>query len=220
MIYTGDIKMDKNKLVTCSSCYKALSEDEFYKDTSKASGRKSQCKTCVKKKIKDRKKKKIKKSERNVLDNSGEIVLRKCTSCHEMLGPEMFSQRKDSLAYDCKSCEKEKRKIRYRKEKITEEDSVNAQKEKLASALQALAQMRSGIRKCGECEIWRDEALFRKRVSTISGVSNKCVYCIKKEKNGEAQDEHPDIFLKIKKESDLRMERIMKKTLRKKGIIK
>ena len=119
----------------------------------------------------------------------------------------------------CKPCDNKRSKI-YRDKKLA--GQVNKQDVKLLSeSLIGAVQMISGMKKCTTCEEWRSVADFRKRSKAITGTSKKCRICIKKEtleKNHPSQ-ESSELSRVIQSKINERTTRIMKLTLKNKGII-
>ena len=143
--------------------------------------------------------------------------MRICKCCKDYLPLNNFYTAKNRTIYTCIQCQKQKRKSQYEDKRKEQESNIEFQTERLAQALQAFGQLRAGIRKCSECSRWRDESNFRLRASSISGVANKCNSCLKVESyDGEVSD----MAFQIKKNTEERMEKIIKKTLRSKGLIK
>lgn len=209
----------------CSTCNTECSLDSFYADKSKAGGYKSSCKKCLlnkkSKKLKESKRKKEKaqvtrRTKAEIISQNEEQV-RACKSCEQVLPLDNFYQAKNRTIYTCIECQNEKRKERYEEQKEEQDNNIEYQTERLSQVLQALGQMKAGIRKCSECSRWRDQSNFRIRNTSISGVANKCNSCLKVESYDEPLS---DMALQIKKNTEERMERIIKLTLKNKGIIK
>jgi len=211
---------------TCSTCKENLPIDSFYADKSKSSGFKSSCKACViKKKSIALKKKKNKEKPKIIpkrrtkaeIESQENNETRVCKKCNQDLPVSKFYAAKNRTVYTCIPCQKVERKSRYEETRDEEDSNLEYQTERLAQALQAFGQIKTGIRKCSECRRWRDQSEFRLRRSAIAGVSNKCNSCIKVESH---DDNISDMALQIKKNKEERMERIIKRTLKNKGLIK
>ena len=209
----------------CSTCNEELTVDMFYADKTKSSGYKSSCKKCIlkkkseKEKAKKQKKPKIIQNRRTKkeISVSNENGFRECKCCNNNLPIDNFYIAKNRTIYTCIKCQKNKRKMQYEEKRKEQESNIDFQTERLAQALQAFGQLRTGIRKCSECSRWRDESNFRIRASSISGVANKCNSCLKVE---SYEGEVSDMAFQIKKNTEERMEKIIKKTLKSKGLIK
>ena len=198
---------------TCTTCNETLPVTEFYEDKSKASGYRSSCKPCVRKKRNERTKlaknvRTKKKVDRNKC--SGEI---ECKTCHKMLDPDKFYKRNNKLIQTCIDCRRTNRKEEYEPKK----EASDIEAENLEACLEAIVQITTGLKKCKKCQIWKEYPQFKKRERSLSGRSNVCKLCSDITNNNE---EMSDSFIKARRALDERNQKIIKLTLKHKGTIK
>jgi hypothetical protein len=200
----------------CSKCNLPLPVSLFYPDKSKKTGYKSSCKHCISKKNK----KTTKPLKANTgLDISIDSENRLCNSCNNVLNVSQFYHSKNRVVRICIDCQKQKRRNRYNKNKQEEDPSKIQEKgvKNLSKCLESFVQLSVGLKKCKCCTMWKEFTQFKKRNNSLSGRASTCNICSEHKRE---KDEKSEAYKKARKALDERNQRIMKLTLKNKGIIK
>ena len=199
----------ENNTRLCTQCNEEKDCSQFYKDISKSSGYKSACKFCVKAKKRNNSKKPQLKPRRKI--KKGAIFTEKieCKSCHRPKAPSKFYKRNNRLIQTCMDCRKQNRKEIYEPKKTSLEKDI----QDLTNSLEAIIQLKSGLKKCKSCQIWKEYPQFRKRERTLSGRASICKVCSNISKKG---DQLSPAYIQARRSLDERNARIIKLTLQQK----